>query len=57
VDDKVVSADIRHVDERAAAAVNTAQAQVLVLVSALVVIALVPLGLYGRIEEYRYRAR
>jgi hypothetical protein len=57
VDDRIVANQIKRVDALAASAADTAWAQVLILVAALAVVALVPLGLYRRIEEYRYRAR
>ncbi|SFE94713.1 hypothetical protein SAMN05421541_104628 [Actinoplanes philippinensis] len=48
-----LTAHIRDVDGHAAAAAGTAGRQVLLVIAALIAMALVPLGLFPRIDEYR----
>jgi hypothetical protein len=55
VADRAVAADVRVVNREAAAATRTTTTQVLLLVAGLAIVVSIPLGLYRRIEEYRYR--
>jgi hypothetical protein len=57
VTDARVTDEIRRIDDLAGRPADTRWVRLLVLVAALAVVALVPLGLYPRIEEYRYRPR
>jgi hypothetical protein len=54
-DEDAVTAGIRTVNGHTAAAADTAGPELLVLVAALGILGLIPLGLYPRLDEYRRR--
>jgi hypothetical protein len=48
-----VTAGIKDLNDRAAAAADTATAQLVVFLAALLALLLAPVGLFPRIDEYR----